>query len=364
MSVVVNPDRIKAFGDSGARSFCLVTNKAYLDRFEIREASRYDNVRVVAYDGDKPFVELFGREIDDDAHLLTILPDCLLHSVPRETLGRRKLLIMACRSGRTTLEGIQHFIRIGEATDPNQQERTAETFFEKGRGAAQLELVNAAYDTRATLDHLRDHYEWHEQLGVLDWGDQQVFPAGEIACFIVPLYVDRLDLDVRLELNGRVLLRGPAVVQSGPPSFLLSDQQRIFEHFSTAREEGVFVTIERGVVQEVTAAAPCSERSAEMLRRLIDVDSRYAHVYEIGFSINPHGVAWEGNCAMNEICGGPRGKVHLGLGMLPHTQYHLDLFLEDTEVRTDKGEWVLGGPVSSQAGMTRIRSGACPCIAV
>jgi hypothetical protein len=91
---------------------------------------------------------------------------------------------------------------------------------------------------------------------------------------------------------------------------------------------------------------------------LMDVDSRYRRLYEIGFSMNPDVAPWPGNCAMNEVAGGAQGRVHIGLGMLPHTQYHLDAFCVGTSVYTDRGEWVFGG---AGTPIKRKRSAVCPC---
>jgi hypothetical protein len=101
-----------------------------------------------------------------------------------------------------------------------------------------------------------------------------------------------------------------------------------------------------------------------MLSSLFAVDSRYRNVYEIGFSINEQIELWDGNAAMNEVWGQGGGNVHLGLGMLPHTQYHLDIFCVGTRVENEKGEHLFGiqTEATRTSGLRRVKSAGCPCL--
>lgn len=358
MAIAINPERIRSFGESTAGIFCLVTNTRYGTDFTIEKTEKYPQTKLITIDREEEFPHLLADgAIPDGAHILTILPDCLLHSVPQDALAARKLLIMACRSGRTTLEGIEHFLRAGEQTDPDELDRMAEAFFEKGERAEALKLVNQQHGTSAIFNHPSDLYEWHEQLGTLEPGQQQVFPAGEIACFLVPLKITELPDDLRLDVTGQIALQGGVIVQSGPPSFLLEDQERIYQKLATIRENPLILDVECGYVTRATASSPECRPAEEILNALFEVDSRYRRIYEIGFSLNRHVRLWPGNSAMNEVCGGANGTVHLGLGMLPHTQYHLDIFCTGTTVHGRDDEILLG-----RKPMVRHRSAACPCM--
>lgn len=357
-AIAINPERIRSFGESEAGVFCLVTNPRYRTDFVIQHTDKYARAEIVTIETETDFPALLANDtIPDGAHVLTILPDCLLHSVPADMLAARKLLIMACRSGRTTLEGIEHFLRAGEDTDPAELEQVAEQFFSKGERADSLRLVNERHGTAATFNHLSDVYEWHEQLGTLDPGQQQVFPAGEIACFLVPLKISELPDDLRLEITGQIALRGGVIVQSGPPSFLLADQERIYRKLATAHEHPVIIDVDNGRVTGAQASHAECRPAADILNAMFEVDSRYRRIYEIGFSLNRHVQQWPGNSAMNEVCGGANGTVHLGLGMLPHTQYHLDIFCSGTTVHGRDDEILLG-----RKTIARKKSAVCPCI--
>ena len=79
--IVIHPERIRAFGEEVAEGFCVVTNRAYLDRFRIAESARYPLRRIVPFDEGERFADVLAAAIPEGMHILTILPDCLLHSV-------------------------------------------------------------------------------------------------------------------------------------------------------------------------------------------------------------------------------------------------------------------------------------------
>jgi len=367
--IMIYPEKIKSYGQADeAKVFCLLTNSEYIDCFVISKNNHYDQCLIVAYDGDTDFDDVLNDTIPNHCHMLTILPNCLLHSVSKESLDKRKLLIMACKSGKTSLEGVEHFLRIGEKIEPDEQVNFSNKFFSKGEASSLFTLANPTMGLECTFDHLDEQLEWHEQLGELEWGDQQVFPSGEIACFLVPLKIQQLDDDVKFRLNGKIALNGNVIVQSGPPSFLDSDQERIFQHLSTTMYAEVVLDIKEGEIIQAKASNEKSLPAEKMLNALFTVDSRFRRIYEVGFSINTQATPWPGNTAMNEICGGSLGRIHLGIGMLPHTQYHLDMFCDGTVVKDDKGD-ILFGKASQPATdevkkMVRHLSVSCPCIEI
>jgi hypothetical protein len=336
-------DDFAVFGDEECSTFYLVTNTALLDCVTLTTRGRYKHTEILALTS-QALDELFSTgRVPLDAHVLALLPECLAHSVPRETLGRRKLLIMACRSGQIGIPGIRHFLDCGLRTDPSTLERTADEFFAQIEAAHFLRL--RAGDCDAVFYHKSSDYGWHEQLGYLKWGDQQVFPAGEIACFLVPLSTTELP-DRRFRLNGAIVVQGPVIVQSGPPSFRLEDQQRIYDHLSSNRC-GVHFSIEDGIVMDTHTLSDDDGPARAMFEALFSIDSRYRQIFELGFSINSALELFPGNAAMNEVWGPSGGKLHLGLGMLPYTQYHLDVFCRTTRVENDQGQPIFGIPLGS-----------------
>lgn len=363
--ITIEADKIAAFGDADPDSaFVLVTNRRLVSEFSPVSHGKYSRTFVIPYDAESPFQSRLGADIPRRSHILTILPECLLHSIPREHLLDYKLLIMACRSGQIGIDGIAHFLRCGYSTDLEKQISTAEELFSKGEASKEFVLLNKITGTACSFAHLSDAYEWHEQTGFLNWGDQQVYPAGEVACFAVPLYLENLDEGALVALNGEMTLLGPSIVQSGPPSFQLKDQLSIYNKLSVLRSAPLILKIRDGTIIEHRALGPEATSAEQILGSLFAVDSRYRNIYEIGFSINEQIEPWDGNAAMNEVWGQGGGNVHLGLGMLPHTQYHLDLFCSGTQVVNEKHEHVFGprtaAPLST--GLRRVKSAGCPCL--
>ncbi|KST65159.1 hypothetical protein [Mastigocoleus testarum] len=378
-TIPIYPSRFRQFGEVEGSTFYLVTNSSLLNLFSIIPDKSYKDFKKLTYDPGDSFLKILREQISEYAHILVIAPECLFESVhPNNLAGNRKLLIFPCNSAPTSIEAIEHFLRCGEKTDPKEQEKTANQFFERGESANVLKLIDEEYQTIAKFHHLHDTYTWHEQLGVMNWGEQQIFPSGEIACFLVGLNdavndterkLDRLS-NSKFDLNGEIPLKGYPVVHSGPPSFLRSDQERIYQKLSTFNEHAVIATVKEGIVVDIKATHSSAKPALEMLESMFTVDSRFRQIFEIGFAINKHLEIFTQNSAMNEVYGGDNGCVHFGLGMLPHTQYHLDLICPNIKVLGKNDEVILGshlnGSKRENEKQTRKivsqRVAQCPCL--
>lgn len=368
VKITLNPLDFRAFGEVTEKNdFVLVTNDSISENFELVDEGRYGNLSVISYDdSQQDFSSFLEEHTKDCSHVLTVCPDSLITSVPREVLQRRKLLIMACRSGKTPMEGIKHFLELAGKMDVEAIQASSDALFNKGQDSEQLVLVDQLHNLACTFNHLNEDYEWHEQVGYLEEGDQQVFPSGEVACFLVPLYTDQLP-DRQFDLNGKLVMTGPAVVQSGPPSFLLEDQLNIYQELEMAKNGGVELDVVQGRIVGYRAIDESAEPAVEMLNHLFAVDSRYRNIYEVGFSMNNSVRLWPGNTAMNEVWGENGGNIHIGIGMLPYTQYHIDIFCANTVVKNDRGDIIFGASgnddMASTSGKTmkRVKAAACPC---
>lgn len=340
--VTIRPERLRNFGSvADGTVFCLVTNPSYMGSFEIERGGRYADYRVFAYDGEAPFGDFLNAEVPENAHVLVILPNFYFRSPRPEDLRKtRKLGVMACSSTPSSLQAIDHFVRMAERTDPDLQERMADEFFALGEAAGALRFVDPDYGTEAEFSHLSEDLGWHEQIGSLDWGQQQLFPSGEIS--VLPVQVFGQNIELTLEVNGELAFRGHPVLHSGTPSFLPEDQERIFAKLCTMRDHAVIAKLSGGRISELRPSHPDCAPAAEMLDRMCDVDSRYRTLLEIGFGINTGMALFPGNSAMNEVYGGERGVVHFGLGLIPYTQYHLDIIVPGTLVLDRRGGRVFG----------------------
>lgn len=341
-TITLDASALPSFGDASEDSaFVVITSLELAPRFEVTPGDKYDRAEVLACDGAEDFAALLDDRIPERAHVLVVLPNVYFKSPPPEQLGNRKLGVMACSSTPTSLEAIVHFLRMGARTDPRRQEQMAEDFFARGEAAERFRFVDEERGTVAEFAHLNDELWWHEQGGYLGWGDQQLFPSGEIS--VLPVSVFGQNIDTTFDLNGQLCLEGHPVLHSGTPSFLLEDQERIFRCLSTLQDSPVIATVEHGKIADLRATAPASEPAADMLSAMCDVDSRYRSVLELGFGINTGLELFPGNSAMNEVYGGRQGAVHIGLGLIPYTQYHLDLICPSTRVVGSRGEHIFGG---------------------
>jgi hypothetical protein len=335
------PDRFRQFGEGSGNTFCLVISPILTNTFEIIESGNYENYRIVVYDGTEKFIDLLGSKIPKPSHILVITPDHYFHSPPSEYLHQVKLCVMACNSTPTSVEAIRHFLRCAEETIPLEQEEKADTFFINCGANKHLRLIDEMYETSAAFSHLGEELIWHEQVGLLRWGEQQLLPSGEIS--VLPMEVFSEGINLRLKLDGKLAFKGIPVLHSGTPSFCLEDQERIFKTLSGMMNHAVVATLKEGRIVDVYPSHPAVRQASEMLSALYNVDSRYRTLIEIGFAINDHLKLFPGNSAMNEVFAeSPCGTVHFGFGLIPHTQYHLDIICPGTKI-LDKHENVIFG---------------------
>ncbi|XXU11709.1 hypothetical protein WMF40_21095 [Sorangium sp. So ce854] len=363
-TVTINPSRVRQFGGAEGAVFCLVTNPELMDRLVIGDVHGYAGSMIIPFSQGDTFDRILAEEIPGKAHVLVISPAAFFQSPPPETLGQgRKLLAMACNSTPTPWEAIHHFVRVVEETDPVAQQRFTDRFFVAGEAAEYLELVDPTHGTRARFDHKDDRYLWNEQVGTLGWGEQQLAPSGEIS--VLPLHIWDFDFSLFLEVNGTIALRGYPILHNGTPSFMRSDQRRIHERLATIEQSALIATVEHGTIVDVEATHESAQPALAMLNSMFDVDSRFRLIWEIGFAINTQSRMLPGNLAMNETYGARNGAIHFGLGLTPHTQYHLDIICPGTTVLTSQGSVLLGDPAPPReagGGLRRVRGDRCACL--
>jgi hypothetical protein len=288
------------------------------------------------------FPDLLKESIPENAHILVILPRIYFKSPSPQDLGKsRKLGVLACYSTPTSLDSIAHFIRIAEWTDPALQDQMTDTLFERGEAASCMRFIDKEHGTEAEFAHMEEEYSWHEQTGFLQWGQQQLFPSGEIS--VLPVDVFGQNIDTRFKFNGTLAFKGRPVLHSGTPSFLPEDQERIYQDLATLEEHAVIATLKDGAITKLEATHAACEPAARILRFMSQVDSRYSTLLEIGFGINTKLELFPGNSAMNEVYGHECGSIHFGFGLIPYTQYHLDLISPGTVVLGGNGEHIFGG---------------------
>jgi hypothetical protein len=339
-AITVDPDKLRQFGPAEDAVFCLVTNPEYKDDIVINKSGSYRDYQTVLLHPGERFEDILPR-IPEPAHIFGVSPAAFFESPSDEVLGpRRKVLAMACNSTPTTLPLIAHFLDVMERTSPVEQDHFCDTFFELLEGSQQLVYTDAKRGTRATLQHLQPNLVWNQQAGALGWGEQQIVPAGEVS--VLPIDITEFEENLRLPLDGEIVIRGYPILHSGTPSFSRADQARIYGELAVLSDHAVVCRVEAGMIVDIRADTPGAGPAVDMLNAMFQVDSRYRIVWEMGHALNTSLDLVIGNHAMNEVYGGTAGCLHWGLGLTPFTQFHLDIISPDTTVYTDSGIIVLG----------------------
>lgn len=338
--LTIRPARLRQFGDPAGVTFCLVANRAILDVATVEEDGGYERYETIAWDAEVPFAEFLVERIPTRSHTLVVSPGEFFESPPSHLLGERKLMAMACNSTPTSLDTIEHFLDVMERTDPDEQQAMADHFFSLAEQVEHIEYVNERYGTVLTFDLWDQEYEWNQQAGHLEWGEQQIVPSGELS--VLPINILEMDPGLHLTLNGELTFHGYPILHNGRPSYTREDQARVHADLAVITDHAVVATVRDGAVTELRATTPGAAPAVDMLEAMFRVDSRYRLVWEIGHAVNTALEILPGNHAMNEVYGGQEGAVHWGLGLTPYTQYHLDVICPGTVVRGDDGRVLLG----------------------
>lgn len=338
-TLVVDPSKIRQFGDPDGAAFCLVTSPDLAEQVEIAQSSAYGQYLTVMLDDE--FSTILRDRVPSRAHVLVMSPDTFFQSPDDRLIGPgRKLLAMACNSTPTDHAALRHFIRCIEGTDPVAQEKFSDRFFELAERGDALEYHDAEFGTTAVLQLFTQNLVWNQQAGLVDWGEQQIVPSGEIS--VLPIEITDFDAALSLPLDGEIVIRGYPILHSGTPSFALRDQKRIHERLWPLRQNAVKATVKNGGITALESLSPGAAGVVDMLETLFAVDSRYRIVWEIGHALNTTHEILDGNHAMNEVYGGTDGCLHWGIGLTPFTQFHLDIISPGTYVTNDQGDTLLG----------------------
>lgn len=358
----IDPGNIPAFGDHDGHHFCVVTNKEIEGNISVRESGGFLSYRKHTVSEEYSLENLLAADIPEKACVVVVSPHVFFQSPPQELLGKRRLIAMACNPTPTDMDDIVHFWDCVVNTDHVAQEKRTEEFFAVGENAEYFRFVDFANGTDAKFMHLHESYLWSEQTGILNDGEQQLAPAGEIS--VLPLDIQNFDENLRLDFNGTIALHGIPILHSGTPSFTRKDQKRVHDRLSSMSKSAIIATVENGAITSIVPSTPESQEAVDMLESMFCVDSRYRILWEIGFAINNRLVLRDGNHAMNEIYGGTHGTIHFGLGLTPHTQYHLDIICPRMNVLTETNVYLIGaeGKSKPKINARKNSSAGCACL--
>lgn len=356
--IEINPSRLRQFGETKDLHFRVVTSESIAPHIEIHQNNDYASRDIHIISSMEDFQGLLTSAIiPNDSHILVIAPDVFFQSPRPEILGeRRKLMAMASNSTPTSINTISYFLETMERTDPEDQKQRTERFFKSGEASKHFLFRDAQYDTEAIFHHLDDSYLWNEQTGYIDWGEQQIAPAGEIS--VLPLDIQQFNEHLRLDISGQLALKGQSVLHNGTPSYLRADQQRVYTALDSIWDHAIIADVKKGQISSIRESHPTALPARKMLEAMFEVDSRYSVIWEIGFAVNCNLDILRGNHAMNEVFGSHNGSIHWGLGLTPYTQYHLDIVTPGTTIYNHENEIIFGdAPIK----IRREREFGCGC---
>lgn len=357
-SLVVHAAGFPALGTPEG-SFCLVTNPDLVDHIDLISDGGYQDCRVVPWHAETSFEQLLATQIPEPANVVVLSPRRLFRSPP--DIGRRKAIIFASASTPVSLDVLSHFVAAAGRISPDGEEQRATRFFERAREAELLQINDLHLGTRARFWHLDDGYDWHQQAGPLDWGDQQIAPSGELS--VTPGDIMEFDGSRRLAITGTLALHGHVIIHGDATDGSLSDQLQLHAALDTLRQHPVIATLEIGEIVALRAVDSGGQAAVEAFEKLFADDPRYRIVQEIGFGINDSFELAPGNVGMNEPYGGAHGVVHFGLGLTPTTRFALTFLAPRSVVVGKDSEVLIGDPAEpARKRMMVQKKPACGCV--
>ncbi|KOG70407.1 hypothetical protein ADK47_27965 [Streptomyces rimosus subsp. rimosus] len=344
-----------------AETFCLITTEQYAEPLSLLPGDGCSRVLRLTLPPGARLGEVIERSVPEGAHVLAVCPGRFLDSPAERELGGRKLAVLPAGSTPLTGEQISYFLRTAARTDADRQARVAEEFFDRVGESRRLTIVDAASGTEAEFDHELGDCVWNQQAGVMEPGDQQIFPPGKLS--VTAAEITTFAPDARLlGLNGDLTLRGWPIVHRHEDPADGPDQQRLFEALTPLVANAVTLHITAGSIEGVTPQTAAAAPAAAELDKLLTDDPRYRVIWELGFGINTTTEVIPANCGPNEVYGATGGVVNLGLGVTPATRFALAFLCPRSSLLTSDGTAVLGARKAVRRGrMQRISSAGCGC---
>ncbi|MEU9144211.1 hypothetical protein [Streptomyces sp. NPDC048349] len=351
------------FGQFGepVETFCLITSEDGGEPLSVLPGDGYSRVVHLTLPPGTRLGTLIAQGVPQDAHVLAVCPGRFLDSPTAQELGARKLAVLPAGSTPLTDEHVRYFLRSAAKADIARQAATAEEFFDRVGDSDRLAIVDDAAGTEAEFDHTVGDCVWNMQAGVLEPGDQQIFPSGKLS--VTAAEITTFAPEARLlGLHGDLTLRGWPIVHRHADPADGAEQQRLFEALSPLVSHAVTLHVTAGCIEGVTPQTPGAAQAAAELDKLLTDDPRYRVIWELGFGINTTTEVIPANCGPNEVYGATGGVVNLGLGITPATRFALAFLCPRSSLLTSDGTAVLGARKAVRRGrMQRVSSASCGC---
>jgi hypothetical protein len=345
MVLTVSPGRLPHFG-LPADAFVLITNSVYADQVKIVRDGAYATAQVVTWDSGDDLATLI-RHLPEPAHILVLSPKRTFMAPSPEVLGQRQVCVVACHATPTSRPELQSLLTAIEATDLFSQQDSAAQVSRLASGSPRLTLRDARYDTAAIMQHWRGQHAWYTCVEPLTtWGSVQTVPNGTLN-LVLPGAFDAqgstMQANAHLPLDGEIALAGYPIVQAGRPIARWHNQRHIHKTLSVLTEAAVIATVSDGLITRLRATHPQGQPAVTLLYKLFSQQEQYRTITAIGLGLNTAFAPLPGNHEANAVCGGTDGALHIGLGLLPFTQYHITVVCPGLTL-VGKDRTVLAGP--------------------
>lgn len=337
------PDKIRSFQnvDRASRRFHCVVSEDLSDKIKLAQSTSYQSNKISVYDASR-VDEVFSAANTDFVVMLNnnqtpkfnsmIAFDKNLHQTSR-------LIDFPLFATAPSYQEIATYVESLYVTEPEVFDAKVNHFFNHLERVREVYFTNDQYQTELVYKCAKSSHKerWLEVGGFCELGKKQIYPCGEIEVTPLPfdLGVNQLEQG-RLDLGGEVVITGPNVVNAGYFPFTRMSQRHVYDTLATITNKSpIKIHIEQGEIIDISDFANGNHPAVQFLKQLLLMESRYRVVNEVGISYNDQLRLLSGNHLYNEMVdssASKTGTLHLGLGLLINTQYHIDLFALGTEV--------------------------------
>ena len=346
----------KIFGDPGNVIFVGAFSKEVFPFIEIIADSSYKDVEIFSIDAEE--IPATIAAIPGHKHVFCITTDATFRSPDPSSLTDVKLGVLPLFSTGYSFEKLRKSLELIFQADYKAQNEKSQQVLELLENADEIMLKsNSSIIARLDLLYPNRVY-FFNQSGYMDWGQQSVLPGGEVS-----LLTDshgQYSAESKFSFNGYLDLKGIPVVhygtcpcsiarycsrfkksdsnkktisQNNQLSSIREKQTSIFLRLSDLYYNPVRIKIDSGVITDLAPVGKKSEAFFQLLE-LFEEDGNYKKIHEFGIGLNNNYVLLPNdNFLPNEMIEG----IHLGLGLTPFTEFHIDLVCPYIEVYTVNG---------------------------
>lgn len=346
MQIDLDLDRLKGcFGPAEGVHFLALLSPETAGCFRLARGRGYASASVVPTAAGE--IPALVAAIEDRAHVFCVTTDAPFRSPTWDRVAEVKLGVLPLFSTGFSWRKLREALRLIYAIDYEAQYRASQTLLDALAGAARIVFASEAHGTRAVLeldDPAREIF-FFNQSGPLHWGRQSVLPGGEVS-LLTNLH-GQFSGTAKFALNGELPLVGFPVLHRGQCPCRISRaghpcpdaaeqagcatgepryvpdwrQEQVFRSLLGMEKSGAIAVVEQGVIREIRQAGP-DDSFPRALRRFCEQDAHYWKIHELGFGLNASRRFFlRENFLPNEM----RAGVHIGLGLTPYTDFHLDL---------------------------------------